>query len=192
MPNPPRKRQHYDRIKNVLSVKDVGRYATSSVQFAMAASVMVSNTNGLPRRPYPSNDVHAVRQLLPGVALPSEIAAMVTVFAMPSPRMVHRLLAHFTDCSLRWLSIRTGCHRTTFLHHLLPAAMENPWVLNCILTVAAADLTKCDSANLELQCVAVEYYGQAIADLRKALREEDILMGSAPHALLSGKVPHDC
>jgi hypothetical protein len=116
--------------------------------------------------------------------LPPQIAAMVTVFTVPDTRMASRLLAHFTDYSPRWLSTRTGGRQTRFLHHLIPAAMESSVVLNCILTVAAADLIKYHSSDIELKGAAVEYYGQAIAGIHDAIAEVSIV--STQRAYISG------
>ncbi|KAL4872521.1 fungal-specific transcription factor domain-containing protein [Aspergillus spectabilis] len=108
------------------------------------------------------------RRVLSGRALPAELSAMVTVFALPSPDLVQRLLHHFSQHGPMWLTSRTGRNRTAILFHLFPEAMENPLILNCVLMIAAEDLLKYDS-SMKLQAAAVEYYGQAVAGLRSSL-----------------------
>ncbi|KAJ5084493.1 Zn(II)2Cys6 transcription factor [Penicillium alfredii] len=49
---------------------------------------------------------------------------------------------------------------------------ESPLVRSCILTISSTDLVKYDRSDLELQHVAVEYYGQAVSGLREAIQEE--------------------
>ncbi|KAL5338577.1 hypothetical protein BJX70DRAFT_366233 [Aspergillus crustosus] len=108
------------------------------------------------------------RNVVPGRALPPELSAMVTVFALRSPDLVQRLLHHFSQHGPMWLSSRTGKNRTAILFHLFPEAMESPLILNCVLMIAAEDLLKYDS-DLKVQAAAVDYYGQAVAGLRSAL-----------------------
>ncbi|RAL17474.1 Zn(II)2Cys6 transcription factor [Aspergillus homomorphus CBS 101889] len=130
-----------------------------------------------PRRP----QHHHLPQM--GYALPPHIASMITVFAVPNADIVNRLLSHFTDYSPRWLSTRTESRRSEFLYHLIPAAMDSPLILKCILTVAAADLIKYDSSNVGLKGAAVEYYGQALASIREA--------GFMHHVTVTGWLIHD-
>lgn len=97
---------------------------------------------------------------------------MVNVFAVPKPGMVQRLLSHFIDHSPRWLSTRTGERRSDFLQYLLPAVSGNLLVHNCVLMIASADLTKYCRDDIEVQAVAVEYYGKAVSALQGSLNEE--------------------
>lgn len=120
------------------------------------------------------------RQNVSGRALPAELAAMVTVFAIPNPNLVRRLLHHFTQQGPMWLTSRTGPSRTAILFDLFPEAMECPLVLHCVLMTAAEDLLKYDP-SVELQAAAVEYYGQAVAHLRESLDAE-----ASGEALASG------
>lgn len=113
------------------------------------------------------------RQVLSDMTIPPELAAMVTVFAVPSPGLVRRLLDHFAKHGPMWLTSRMGNRRTAILSHIFPEAMESPLILHCVLMIAAKDLLKYDS-NVELQASAVEYYGRAISGLREALRGEQL------------------
>ncbi|KAL4938922.1 hypothetical protein BDV06DRAFT_199961 [Aspergillus oleicola] len=108
------------------------------------------------------------RQVIPGSALPSELAAMVTVFHLPGPDLVRRLLHHFTQYGPMWLTSRTGKSRNAVLFHLFPEAMESPFILHCVLMISAEDLLKYDS-SVEMQAAAVEYYDRAISGLREVL-----------------------
>ncbi|PYH46001.1 Zn(II)2Cys6 transcription factor [Aspergillus saccharolyticus JOP 1030-1] len=120
-----------------------------------------------PRRPQHHHLTHT------GYALPPHIEAMITVFAVPDADMASRLLSHFTDYSPRWLSTRTGRRRSAFLDHLIPAAMDSPLILKCMLTVAAADLVKYDPFNVRLKGATVEYCGEALTSLREAIANEE-------------------
>lgn len=97
---------------------------------------------------------------------------MVNVFTVLKPDMITRLLGHFLNASPRWLSTRTGSRRTEYLQWLSPAISDSPLVLDCILTIASADLLKYHRDDLELRHVAVEYYGQAVSGLRVAIESE--------------------
>ncbi|RAH39835.1 Zn(II)2Cys6 transcription factor [Aspergillus brunneoviolaceus CBS 621.78] len=130
-----------------------------------------------PQRKPRRSQHHQLPQM--GYALPPHIEAMITVFAVPNADMASRVLSHFTDYSPRWLSTRTGRRRSEFLNHLIPAAMDSPLILKCILTVSAADLIKYDPSNVGLKGAAVEYYGQALASLREAIADEE-RSGSSP------------
>ncbi|RAH85816.1 hypothetical protein BO86DRAFT_304284 [Aspergillus japonicus CBS 114.51] len=130
-----------------------------------------------PQRKPRRSQHHHLSQI--GYALPPHIEAMITVFAVPNADMASRLLSHFTDYSPRWLSTRTGRRRSEFLNHLIPAAMDSPLILKCMLTVSAADLIKYDPSNVGLKGAAVEYYGQALASLREAIADEE-RSGSSP------------
>ncbi|KOC17061.1 AMP-binding enzyme [Aspergillus flavus AF70] len=113
------------------------------------------------------------RQVLSDMTIPPELAAMVTVFAVPSPGLVRRLLDHFAKHGPMWLTSRMGNRRTAILSHIFPEAMESPLILHCVLMIAAKDLLKYDS-NVGLQASAVEYYGRAISGLREALSGEQL------------------
>ncbi|KAE8313960.1 fungal-specific transcription factor domain-containing protein [Aspergillus transmontanensis] len=112
------------------------------------------------------------RRQLAVTQLPHEAQAMVNVFAVPKPGMVQRLLSHFIDHSPRWLSTRTGKRRSDFLQYLLPAVSGNLLVHNCVLMIASADLTKYCRNDIEVQAVAVEYYGKAVSALQGSLNED--------------------
>ncbi|KAF9884580.1 hypothetical protein FE257_001464 [Aspergillus nanangensis] len=124
-----------------------------------------AETAARPRRPRRRQIVVA------GSRLPAELSAMMTVFALPSPGLVRRLLHHFTQHGPMWLTSRSRNSRTAILFDLFPEAMESPLVLNCVLMTAAEDLLKYDS-SMELQAAAIDYYGEAIAGLRGALASE--------------------
>lgn len=104
--------------------------------------------------------------------IPREAREMVNVFTVLKPDMVSRLLGHFLNASPRWLSTRTGSRRTDYLKWLSPAISDSPLVLDCVLTIASADLLKYHRDDLELRHVAVEYYGQAVSSLRVAIESE--------------------
>ncbi|KAE8320775.1 fungal-specific transcription factor domain-containing protein [Aspergillus sergii] len=112
------------------------------------------------------------RRQLAVTQLPHGAQVMVNVFAVPKPGMVQRLLSHFIDHSPRWLSTRTGKRRTDFLQYLLPAVSGNPLVHNCVLMIASADLAKYCRDDVEVQALAVEYYGKAVSALQGSLNED--------------------
>ena len=105
------------------------------------------------------------------MTIPPELAAMVTVFAVPSPGLVRRLLDHFAKHGPMWLTSRMDNRRTAILSHIFPEVMESSLILHCVLMIAAKDLLKYDS-SVELQASAVEYYDRAISGLREALNGE--------------------
>lgn len=110
--------------------------------------------------------------------LPERAQKMVNVFSVLTPDIKSRLLSHFMDASPRWMSTRPGPKRTEYLEWLYPALSESPLVLNCILTIASADLLKYHRGDLELRHVAVEYYGKAVSSLRSEIDNEIIMASS--------------
>ncbi|KAL4962464.1 Zn(II)2Cys6 transcription factor [Aspergillus stella-maris] len=120
-------------------------------------------------------------------SLPAELAAMVTVFHLPGPDLVRRLLHHFSQYGPMWLTSQTGNSRNIILFQLFPEAMESPFILHCVLMIAAEDLLKYDP-SVEMQAAAVEYYGRAISGLREALgsgTQGDDLASAADQTLLA-------
>ncbi|KAJ5333632.1 uncharacterized protein N7506_007415 [Penicillium brevicompactum] len=97
---------------------------------------------------------------------------MVSVFSVLTPDITSRLLGHFMDESPRWMSTRQGPKRAEYLEYLHPAISASPLVLNCILTIASADLLKYRRGDSELRHVALEYYGKAISSLRNEITNE--------------------
>ncbi|KAL2829072.1 fungal-specific transcription factor domain-containing protein [Aspergillus pseudoustus] len=105
-------------------------------------------------------------QLTPG------LLGMVTVFAVPSVRILERLFSHFSEYGPLWLSIGPGGRRTSFLGHIVPIALHSPLVLNCIFAVAAADLTKYNAVERDLDIVSLEMQSKAITELSDAIGQE--------------------
>ena len=122
-----------------------------------------------------------------GIDIPQGLDTMIVVFAVPSRKLLCRLLSHFTQFSPQWMSISPGQRRNKFLSHVMPLALENPLTLNCILAASAADLMKYDVEQPELRTMALELYGKAIAGLSAAVSRE-LAHGSSitAHAPASG------
>lgn len=128
-----------------------------------------ADTSQQPQRQRRRRPCHQNGRLWPSDAsIPHSFTDMVTVFAVPSRRMMCRLLDHFTYSSPLWMSIGPG-RRDRFLHHVAWFALENPLTLKCVLAVSAADLVKYDLDEPELGTMALEFYGSAIAGLSAAV-----------------------
>ena len=143
-----------------------------------------------PQRQRRRRPCHQNGQLWPrSVSIPQSLTGMVTVFAVPSRRMMCRLLDHFTHSGPLWMSIGPG-RRDRFLRHVAGFALENPLTLNCILAMSAADLVKYDLEEPELGTMALEFYGSAIAGLSARVKKELIpRYPTEKHASASGRHP---
>lgn len=141
-----------------------------------------------PQRQRRRRPCHQNGQLWPrGVSIPQSLTGMVTVFAVPSRRIMCRLLVHFTHSGPLWMSIGPG-RRDRFLRHVAGFALENPLTLNCILAMSAADLVKYDLEEPELGTMALEFYGSAIAGLSARVKKELIpRYPTEKHASVSGR-----
>ena len=126
-----------------------------------------------------------IRTGLAGKSLPDQAQGMVNVFSVLTPDIVSRLLRHFINASPRWLSTRTGSRRTDYLKWLSPALSKSHVVRSCVLAIAAADLLKYYRNHPQLQHAAVEYYGQAVSSLGRAI-ENEMALSSSFDAFLSG------
>lgn len=61
-------------------------------------------------------------------------------------------------------------------------------VVNCILTIASADMLKSRQGDRELQHAAVEYYGKAVSSLRSEIEIEATLASSSDLPLTGAKL----
>lgn len=120
--------------------------------------------------------------------IPSKAREMVNVFAVLKPDITSLLLTHFLDASPRWLSTRNGPRRTEYVNWLYPAISKSTLVLNCVLTIAAADLLKYRRGDSELQHAAVQYYGQAVSSLQIGIQSEMTAASSSDSALQGSKI----
>lgn len=121
-------------------------------------------------------------------SLPEQAQRMVSVFSVLTPDITSRLLGHFMDESPRWMSTRRGPKRVEYLEYLHPAISASPLVLNCILTIASADLLKYRRGDSELRHVALEYYGKAISSLRNEITNEMNVASSIDTPLTGAKL----
>ncbi|OAA60378.1 Zn(2)-C6 fungal-type DNA-binding domain protein [Niveomyces insectorum RCEF 264] len=106
-------------------------------------------------------------------AVPYRMVGMMTVFAVPSPSLTDRLGAHFIESSPNWISSIRGHQGAEFLRRVMPSALQSQLVLECVLTVAAADLCKLGDRSKELEQLSYECYGLAAAKLSSIIAAEE-------------------
>lgn len=97
---------------------------------------------------------------------------MVTVFTVPGRPMLNRLFCHFTEFAPTWLSIEPGLQRKEFLTHVIPMALESSVIMNCIFAVSAADLTKYQGEECEMEIIALEMHNSALEELNVTIERE--------------------
>lgn len=102
--------------------------------------------------------------------LPKEMRPLVTVFAVPSTSIQERLLSYFNTNSPLWLTSGGNVEECSGI--IIPVALRNPLVMNCVLTLAAGDWGKYQPASTEMATLACGFYGQAIAGVNAALSHE--------------------
>ncbi|CAH0055929.1 unnamed protein product [Clonostachys solani] len=105
-------------------------------------------------------------------ALPQQITGMMTVFAVPSTDLTERLISHFIVSSPIWISSIHRGQGARFLEHVMPHALNDPLILDCVLTVAAEDLSKFSDRPKELEQLSCEYYRLALAKLPTLINKE--------------------
>ncbi|KAF3011328.1 hypothetical protein E8E14_005156 [Neopestalotiopsis sp. 37M] len=112
-------------------------------------------------------------------AVPQEMRSLITIFSVPTIPIKERLLAHFKAYSPLWLTIGGDVRRSTLLSLVMPVVERSPLVLDCVLALSAADLSKYESTSSELASLANSFYGQALSGVRSALDRESTLTDSA-------------
>ncbi|KAI9744329.1 MAG: hypothetical protein M1818_002481 [Claussenomyces sp. TS43310] len=105
-------------------------------------------------------------------ALPHEMGPLTTVFAAPPGPIVQRLVSHFCVTSPLWLTIGGNKNVATCLRLVMPALKRSPLVLDCVLAVAAGDLSKYQPASSDMTNLSYGFYGQAVTGLQSALKRE--------------------
>ncbi|KAH9234082.1 hypothetical protein K456DRAFT_1805171, partial [Colletotrichum gloeosporioides 23] len=106
-------------------------------------------------------------------AVQSEMRSLITVFALPPASVQDRLMSHFRAKSPRWLSASGGERSEDYLGLIIPVAIRNPVVLNCILALAAGDMCKYEPASSNLLGLTHGFYGQAVAGINAALSKQN-------------------
>lgn len=104
--------------------------------------------------------------------VPEEMRSLVTVFAVPSSSSVQTLLSHFCAASPLWITSGGAQKRDACLPLILPVARRNPMVLNCVLALAAGDLSKYSPSSSGMASLSHGFYGQAVAELHSELNNE--------------------
>ncbi|CAI6088256.1 unnamed protein product [Clonostachys chloroleuca] len=102
--------------------------------------------------------------------LPQEMQPLVTVFAVPSTPIQERLLSYFHTNGPLWLTSGGNVEASSGV--IIPVALQSPLIMNCVLTVAAGDLGKYQPANTDMTSLACGFYGQAVAGIHSALKNE--------------------
>ncbi|KAL4786575.1 fungal-specific transcription factor domain-containing protein, partial [Aspergillus varians] len=105
-------------------------------------------------------------------AVPEEMAPFTTIIATPTAPMVDTLMVHFSEVSPLWLTIGGRKKRSDCLDIIMPCITRSPLVLNCVLAVAAGDLSKYQPASADMATLSCGFYGQAVAGIRSALNTE--------------------
>jgi hypothetical protein len=109
-------------------------------------------------------------------ALPQAMRLLVSVFVTPTATVQERLLSHFDSNGPLWLTSVGNADGSSKL--VIPVAIRCPAVLNCILTVAAGDLSKYQPASSEMRSLTCGFYGQAVASIRSAIDSQISSSGS--------------
>lgn len=104
--------------------------------------------------------------------MPAQMRSLVTVFAVPSGSSVQTLLSHFCAASPLWITSGGQQKRDACLPLILPVAQRNPMVLNCVLALAAGDLSKYSPSSSGMASLSHGFYGQAVAELHSELNNE--------------------
>lgn len=125
-------------------------------------------------------------------AVPQEMRSLITIFSVPTIPIKERLLAHFKAYSPLWLTIGGDVRRSTLLSLVMPVVERSPLVLDCVLALSAADLSKYESTSSELASLANSFYGQALSGVRSALDRESTLTDSAESLPCAGKHFRHC
>lgn len=104
--------------------------------------------------------------------LPEEVRPHIVIFAAPSGPSVQTLLSHFYTTSPLWITSGGERRREACLSLIMPVAERNPLVLNCVLVLAAGDLSKYCPSTSDMASLCHGFYGQAVAGLHSALNNE--------------------
>lgn len=105
-------------------------------------------------------------------AVPEELSHCINVFAAPSKTLQQRMLSHFEQFCPVWISSIRVSGGSDFLVHLIPIAMRNAMVMDCVLAVAAGDLGKMGGESIELQNLSSHHYARASERLSVAITKE--------------------
>ncbi|KAH7010418.1 fungal-specific transcription factor domain-containing protein [Ilyonectria destructans] len=119
-----------------------------------------------PRRPQIARRINHFNK---DFTLPHEMRPLVTVFAVPSAPIQDGLLSYFNAKSPLWLT--SGGDAASCSGVIVPIALHNPLVLNCVLVLAAGDLCKYQPASSDMASLTCGFYGQAIAGINLALSQ---------------------
>ncbi|CAG9990189.1 unnamed protein product [Clonostachys byssicola] len=109
-------------------------------------------------------------------ALPQAMGLLVSVFVTPTAPVQERLLSHFDANGPLWLTSVGNADGSSKL--VIPVAIRCPAVLNCILAVAAGDLSKYQPASSEMTSLTCGFYGQAVAGIRSSISSQASSSGS--------------
>lgn len=104
-------------------------------------------------------------------AVPEEMAPFTTVMVTPSQPTIQTLISHFSEASPLWLTVR-GDDRNSCLQIIMPSVRRSQVVLNCVLALAAGDLSKYQPRSADMVNLCRGFYGQAVAGVRSALDSE--------------------
>lgn len=125
----------------------------------------------------PKKAIHRKRKSNKDFALPYEMISLTTVFATPVGSIVEKLVSHFSATSPLWLTVGGNKRIATCLRLIMPALHRSPLVLNCVLAVAAGDLSKYQPASSDMTNLSYGFYGQAVAGIQSAVNHELLSTG---------------
>ena len=83
-----------------------------------------------------------------------------------------RMISHFVDSCPVWISSIRVTEGSNFLVNLMPIAIRNALVMECLLAVAAGDLGKIAGESVELESLSNHHYARASAGLSAAISKE--------------------
>lgn len=105
-------------------------------------------------------------------AVPHEMRPLTSVFTAATTPIIQALLSHFHDASPLWITIGGAEKIATCQRLIMPVAARSPLVLNCVLALAAGDLSKYYLASSDMGNLSCGFYGQALEGIRSGLSGE--------------------
>lgn len=117
----------------------------------------------------------------------AEVRPHITIFAVPSPPVRERLVSYFNKNSALWMTVGSDERQSAAPSDvIIPIALRNPLVLNCILAMSAGDLSKFHPASAGYEHLTNGFYGQAVSGVHSSLSESLVCSDTLAKAANSG------
>jgi hypothetical protein len=104
--------------------------------------------------------------------VPQEMRPLVTIFTVPPASIQQRLLSYFCANSPLWITAGGDANSMVCLDAIVPVALRSPLVFNCVLALAAGDMSKYQPASSGLASLTQGFYGQAVSGIHSAVNNE--------------------